>query len=131
MKIFRPKVISNVNLHRVTVPPAATDLIRHRRWQWIGHVLRKESTDDGKIALTWHASTGGRKREKPTVTWRRMVEKEQNQFHWRSCGEAASVARKRAEWSNSISALCDLTLGAKRNNDDEWLIKESTRLILK
>ena len=86
MKIFRPKVISNVNLHRVTVPPAATDLIRHRRWQWIGHVLRKESTDDGKIALTWHASTGGRKRGKPTVTWRRMVEKEQNQFHWRSCG---------------------------------------------
>ena len=31
--------------YTVTETPASADLIRHRRWQWIGHVLRKESTN--------------------------------------------------------------------------------------
>ena len=77
MKIFWPNVnvISNVDLHTVTETPAATDLIRHRRWQWIGHVLRKESTGDTRIVLTWQLP-GRRKRGRPKDTWRRMVEKE-------------------------------------------------------
>ena len=72
MKIFLPQVISNVDLHRVTETPAATDLIRHRRWQWIGPVLRKESSDDARIALTWQP-TGRRKRGRQKDTWRWMV----------------------------------------------------------
>ena len=38
------------DIHRVTETPATTDLIRHLRWQWIGNVLRKESTDDARIS---------------------------------------------------------------------------------
>ena len=45
--------IASVNLHRVTGTPAATDLIRYGRWRLTGHVLRKDSTDDARIALTW------------------------------------------------------------------------------
>ena len=50
--VFWPKVISNVDLHRVTETPAAADIISLRRWQRSGHVLRKESTDNDRIILT-------------------------------------------------------------------------------
>ena len=50
-KVFWSKFISNVDLHRVNETPAATDLIRRRLRQWIGHVLRKESKYNRRILL--------------------------------------------------------------------------------
>ena len=51
--------------------------VRRRRWNWIGHVLRKDRTDDCAVALGW-TPEGRRKRGRPKTTWRRMVELERN-----------------------------------------------------
>ena len=52
MKMFWPKIIDNVELHRRAGMQLATSMIRARRWEWIGHVLRKEPSDDSRIALS-------------------------------------------------------------------------------
>ena len=51
--------------------------VRRRRWNWIGHIMRKERNDDCAVALRW-TPEGRRKRGRPKTIWRRMVEKERN-----------------------------------------------------
>ena len=51
---------------------------RRRRWNWLGHILRREDEDDCKTALGWQPE-GGRARGRPKTTWRRTVEKKRNE----------------------------------------------------
>ena len=32
---------------------SATSMIRARRWEWIGHVLHREPSNDRRIAMSW------------------------------------------------------------------------------
>jgi hypothetical protein len=43
--------------------------VRRRRWNQIGHVLRKDRTDDCAIAIGW-TPDGRRKRSRLKTTWR-------------------------------------------------------------
>ena len=92
MKIFWPKVISNVVLkcqqQRVLsdVKTMAVD------WTFFEERKHQCRQDSANVITTW--KTKARETERYT---RRMVEKERNQFGWRGCGEAACVARKRVE----------------------------------
>ena len=52
-----------------------SDAVRRRRWQWIGHVLRKDRSSDCAVSLGW-TPEGRRKHGRPKTTWRRMVEGE-------------------------------------------------------
>ena len=58
-----------------------------RRWNWIGHVLRKETSDGCAVVLGW-APEGKRKQGRPKTTWWRKVEVEQNGAGWQSRSEA-------------------------------------------
>jgi hypothetical protein len=52
--IFYPEIISNEDLYRKTDQiPIATEIGR-RKWNWIGHTLRKPATDITRQALTWN-----------------------------------------------------------------------------
>ena len=44
-----------------------------RRWRWIGHTLRKPSTNITRQALFWNPQ-GKRKRGRPRNSWRRDLE---------------------------------------------------------
>ena len=79
--------------------------VRRRRWNWIGHVLRKEASDDCAVALGW-APEGKRKRGRPKTTWRRMVEVERNGAGWQTWGEARRAASDRPRWRDHVQALC-------------------------
>ena len=48
--------------------------VRRMRWNWIGHILRREGNEDCKIALGWQPEEK-RARGRPKTTWRRTVEK--------------------------------------------------------
>ena len=104
LKIFWPRIVTNVELHRQAGMPSATSMIRARRWEWIGHVLRKESSDDKRIALSW-SPPGKRSRGRPKDTWRRMVEKERIEFGWSSWADV-QLAKDRTEWRSFVRALC-------------------------
>ena len=76
--------------------------VRQRRWNWQGHILRREGENDCFTALGW--TQGGRGR--PKTTWKRTVEKEQNKAGWKSWEVAKVVAQDRKCWSDSVEALC-------------------------
>ena len=50
-------------------------MIRRKKWNWIGHTLRKPPHDLAKVALGWNPQ-GRRKRDRPKETWSRTVRRE-------------------------------------------------------
>ena len=79
--------------------------IRRRRWNWLGHVLRREDGNDCFTALGWTPEVR-RARGRPKTTWRRTVEKERDKAGWKSWNVAKSAARNRECWAKSVTALC-------------------------
>ena len=102
LRIFWPTTISKEKLNEEVEISRITYTIKARRWSFIGHILRFESTNDCRIVMNW---TPVRKRSigRPTETWRRMVEKERDALVWKSWVDAA----QRAEWRTFVHALCD------------------------
>ena len=82
-----------------------SDAVRRRRWQWIGHVLRKDRSSDCAVALGW-TPEGRRKRGRPKTTWRRMVEGERHSAGWTTWNAARRVASDRPRWRSDVHALC-------------------------
>ncbi len=85
--------------------------VKKRRWKMIGHIMRKKPEEDLRIAMKW-TPPGKRRRGRPSMTWRRMVEKERDQ-RWRSWAEVAVTAADRSGWRAEVSALC-----ATRHEED-------------
>ena len=79
--------------------------VKRRRWNWIGHVLRKDADCDCAVALGWRPE-GKRSRGRPKMTWRRMVEAERDIAGWQSWNAARRVAVSRPQWRESVRALC-------------------------
>ena len=48
--------------------------IRHRRWNWIGHIMRRDREEHCVAVLEWRAEW--RRPGRPKTAWRRMVEDE-------------------------------------------------------
>ena len=57
--------------------------VKRRRWNMIGHILRKDQKDDCNIAMTF-VPEEKREKGRPKTTWRRTVEKERKDAGWRS-----------------------------------------------
>ena len=71
--------------------------IKRRKWNWIGHTLRKETVATEKTALDWNPQ-GYRRRGRPKRTWRRTIE-----------DEIRSSERDRNAWKLFMDALCSTT----------------------
>ena len=82
LRIFWPTKITNQELYTQTKSYPIGEILKNRRWRWVGHVLRKPPDDNCKVALTW-APEGKRKRGRPRTTWRRSVEAEMKDFGWK------------------------------------------------
>ena len=94
--------VANDELYELTNTIEISIGIFKRRWRWIGHILRKENDNNSSIALTW-TPEGRRRRGRPKLTWRRMIERERNNFGWRSWGEAKVVASNRKRWKSLLN----------------------------
>jgi len=73
-----------------------------RRWRWIGHVTRQE-TSIAKTALHW-TPEGERRRGRPEITWRRTVEKEMQQMG-KTWSSISVMAKDRQKWRDHVAAL--------------------------
>ena len=73
LRVFWPNVISNENLWNITGVENMATMIRRRKWNWIGHTLRRPSGDIAKAALDWNPQG---KQEKRTT--KNDVEKDDN-----------------------------------------------------
>ena len=102
LKIYWPIPVSNEEVRRRANTETISELVRKRRWTWIGHVLRMDNSCLPRIALTW-APEGKRKRGRPKETWRRTVEKERMALGFNSWVEAGLAAANRVSWRSMIS----------------------------
>ncbi|VDO56652.1 unnamed protein product [Schistosoma margrebowiei] len=73
LNIHWPDTISNSLLWERTNQLPAEEEIRKRRWNWIGHTLRRSSNCITRQALTWNPE-GKQKRGRPNNTLRWIIE---------------------------------------------------------
>ena len=87
---------------RTNQRPVAEE-IKSRRWQWIGHTLRKPKPCIPREAMQW-SPQGERDRKRPRETWQRAVERDRKQLGvgW---GELSKVAQYRDSWKALVSGL--------------------------
>ena len=105
LRVWWPQRMRNDTISEITGVRKISDEIRRRRWNWIGHVLRKDRNDDCMVAMGWQPE-GKRKVGRPKITWRRTVERECRQERWTSWAEARTAAKDRAGWKTKVAALC-------------------------
>ena len=104
LKIYWPEKISNRELWARTGQECVPEEIARRKWKWIGHTLRKPTSDITRKALEWNPQ-GKRKVGRPVRTWRRSVEEELKQANI-TLNAAKRTAANRVRWRNTVSALC-------------------------
>jgi hypothetical protein len=75
MNIKRTNKITNEEQRRITQQKPIEYQIKRRKWNWIGHTLRKEAGAIEKTASDWNPQ-GYRRRGWPKRTWRRTREDE-------------------------------------------------------
>jgi hypothetical protein len=75
MNIHWPEVISNEELWRRAEETDISIQIKRRKWNWIGHTMRKGHDTIEREISNWNPQ-GQRKRGRPKQTWRRSVHNE-------------------------------------------------------
>lgn len=102
--IFWPNKISNNQLLQVTKQDQMNDIIKRKRWRWLGHVMRMKKEIPARTALTW-TPEGKRKKGRPRTTWRRMMEDELStaSLTWNT---ALKAAQDRSAWKILSEAPC-------------------------
>ena len=104
LKIRWPATINNEELWQRTNQKPADQEILNRRWKWIGHTLRKPTTNTTRQALKWNPQ-GKRKRGRPRNSWRRDLGDDMKRMD-RSWGQLERLAQERAGWRNLVGGLC-------------------------
>ena len=97
-------IVTNVELWRGSQQEPVSDIIRRRKWRWIGHILRRPVTDITRHALSWNPA-GKRKRGRPRNTWQRSVEDEAKKVG-KSWPQIRKIAKNRVRWRIFVDGLC-------------------------
>jgi len=104
MNIKWSNKITNEELWRITHQNSIENQIKRRKWNWIGHTLRKETGAVEKTALDWNPQ-GYRRRGRLKRTWRRTIEKEKRSIR-RSWNEVKRIAGDRNACKLFTDAIC-------------------------
>jgi len=94
--------ITNEELWRITHQKSIENQIKRRKWNWIGHTLRKETGAIEKTALD--CNPRGYRRCRPKRMWRRAIEDEIRSTR-RSWNEVKGLAGDRNTWKLFMDAL--------------------------
>ena len=105
MRIRWQQHVRNETVLEIAGMEKVSQMVRRKRWNWIGHVLRREQGNDCAVALGW-TPEGKRGKGRPKTTWRRMVEKERNAAGWHSWQSTRATAADRGKWRENVQALC-------------------------
>lgn len=104
LKIRWPDIITNSELWKITNQKEITIEIKRRKWNWIGHTIRKEDGAVERMALDWNPQ-GSRTRGRPKNTWKRTV-LEEIAREGKTWSEVKKLATNRVRWRHFVNALC-------------------------
>jgi hypothetical protein len=96
--------IINDELWRITQLKPIENQIKRRKWNWIGHTLRKDVGAIEKTALDWNPQ-GYRTRGRPKRLWRRTI-KGEIRGTGRSWNEVKRIAGYRNAWKLFMDSVC-------------------------
>jgi len=96
--------ITNEELWRITKQKPIEFQIKRRKWNWIGHTMRKEAGAVEKTAMVWNPQ-GYRRRGRLRRTWQRTIENEIRN-KGRSWNEVKGIAGDRNAWKFFMDVLC-------------------------
>ena len=104
LNIRWPQVIINEDLWSETNQEQIEVDIKKRKWGWIGHTLRKPSTNITRQALDWNPQ-GKCKVGRPRQTWRRSTDSEAKAagMTW---AELKRISPNCVRWRTIVAALC-------------------------
>ena len=74
--------------------------VRRRRWNWLGHILRKEGENDCFTALEWIPEGRRTRGRGKKLLGEGTMEKERDKAGWKSWEVAKAVAQDRRCWSD-------------------------------
>lgn len=106
LRIYWPEIISNEQLLHRTNQRQINKEILNRKWGWIGHILRKPTSNIARAALDWNPQ-GKRRPERPNTTWRRSTISDLKTVGT-TWTEAKHIAHNRTRWKALIGALCSV-----------------------
>nr|KAG5690574.1 hypothetical protein BaRGS_009236 [Batillaria attramentaria] len=111
LNIRYPLVITNQDLWERTRQIPIEQEIKKRKWGWIGHTLRKSTSNVTRQSLDWNPQ-GKRKVGRPKQTWRRSTDAEAKAtgMTW---AELKRASQNRVRWRSVVAALC-----SPGNNED-------------
>jgi hypothetical protein len=112
--------VTNDELWGITQQKPIEKQIRIRKWNCIGHTLRKEVGAIEKTASDWNYQ-GYRRRGRPKRMWRRTIEDE-IRGTGRSWKKVKGIARDRTAWNLSMHALCSTRSKTHDDDDDIYLL---------
>ena len=98
---WRDKVTNEVVMKR-TGASELKDIIKKRRLHLLGHVLRMGEQRYPKHVMTWTPEGGKRKRGRPKLTWKRMVEQDLKAAGL-TLESATQEALNREEWRELVA----------------------------
>jgi hypothetical protein len=96
--------ITNEELWRIAQQKLVENQIKRRKWNWIGHTLRKEAGAIEKTALDWNPQ-GYRRRGRLKRVWRRAI-KDEIRSTGRSQNEIKGIAGDHSASKLFMDALC-------------------------
>jgi hypothetical protein len=96
--------ITKEELWRITKQKPIEIQIKRRKWNWIGHTLRKEAGAIEKTAMEWNPQVY-RRRGRRKRTWRRTIE-DDIRNKGRSCNKVKNIAGDCNAWKLFMEALC-------------------------
>ena len=76
INICWPKLISNERLYEKTEATKWSVIIRKKRLNWLGHLMRLDRQTPVRLALFESLQPGRRKRVRPRLTWMMLIEKD-------------------------------------------------------
>jgi len=96
--------ISNTVLWNRTSQERIEIQVLRRKWNWIGHTLRKPSSNITRHALRW-SPPGKRRPGRPRITWRRSTESESKEAKM-TWSQIEQTAQDRRKWRQTVAGLC-------------------------
>ena len=106
--------ITNNILRDKTNQEFVSNIVRKRRWRYLGHVLRSDEKRLNRKILMW-SPEGKRKRRRPKFTLRKTIPQESTQMGCNTIQDLQLLATNRTTWRCKTSALC-AAFGTKGTN---------------
>ena len=91
-----------------------SNIVRKRRWKYLGNVLRSDEKRLNRQVLVW-SPEGKRKRGRPKSTLRKTILQESTQIGCNTIQDLQLLATNRTTWRCKTSALC-AAFGTKGTN---------------